>query len=210
MSKAAIGWNSKEISFFKKLSSPVKIQDFLDSIPYNSGTDTKSPRSVIEKMNAHCFEGALFAAACLRQLGFKPLIVDLRATNDDDHVIAVYQINKLWGAIAKSNFTMLRFREPVYKNIRELSMSYFDFYFNIIGQKTLHAYSLPFNLSRYDPKQWMTTTGDLEYIGNELDKKKHFPLLTSRAAKSLSDVRPYLIKAGLLGSVAKGLFKPKK
>jgi len=121
-------WDKEEIKFLKTLNSPVKIQDFLDSIAYNHHEDSKSPRYVMKHSNAHCLEGAVFAAACLKNLGFSPLIVDLRAVNDDDHLIAVYKVNNGWGAIAKSNFTTLRFREPFYRTLRELCMSYFDFY----------------------------------------------------------------------------------
>jgi hypothetical protein len=192
------------------LNSPLKIQDFLDGIPYNSGHDSKSPGLVMKKRSAHCFEGALFAAACLRNIGFKPLIVDLRSVNDDDHVIAVYNLYNCWGAVAKSNFTTLRLREPVYRSIRELSMSYFDFYFNTIGQKTLRAYSLPFDLSRYDDQNWMTTAEDLEYIGNDIDIRKHYPLIKPKQAKKLADVKPYLMEAGLLGSNPEGLFIPER
>lgn len=210
MKKSIAGWTKEELKFLITMDSPLKIQDFLDSIPYNPGSESKSPGYVIKKRNAHCFEGALFAAACLRNIGFKPLIVDLRAVNDDDHVIAVYKLNNCWGALAKSNFTTLRLREPVYRSVRELSMSYFDFYFNTIGQKTLRAYSLPFDLSGYDKKNWMTTNEDLEYIGRDIDKRRHYPLIETKQAKKLTDVKPYLIEAGLLGSNPDGLYIPDK
>ena len=208
MENTFINWNKEELKFLKNMDSPVKIQDYLDSIPYNHGIDSKSPRYVLQKGSAHCLEGAVLAAACLRNLGFRPLIVDLRAVNDDDHLIAVFKVNNCWGAIAKSNFTTLRFREPFYKNIRELCMSYFDFYFNTIGQKTLRAYASPYDISRYDSRKWMTTSDDLEYIGSDIDKQRHFPLIDNENAKSLSKVRPYLFEAGLLGSDPEGLYKP--
>jgi len=207
--KFSLNWTKQELNLLHKLDSPIKIHDYLDKIPYNSGSDTKSPRFVLQKKNAHCFEGAVFAAACLRNIGFRPLIVDMRSVNDDDHLIAVYKHNNCWGAVAKSNFTTLRFREPVYKSIRELCMSYFEFYFNTIGQKTLRAYSLPFDLSKYDSQDWMTTFKDLENIGDDIDKRKHYPLILPKQAKKLAKVRSYLIEAGLLGSNPDGLFIPK-
>jgi len=208
LKKAIDCWNKNELRFLEKLNTPLKIQEYLDRIPYNTGTDSKSPRYVMKKKNAHCFEGAIFAAACLEFLGHPPLIVDMRAENDDDHLIAVFKANDHWGAIAKSNFTTLRFREPVYKTLRELSMSYFDFYFNTIGQKTLRAYSAPYNLSKYNKNSWKTTTHDLEYIGEDIDKKKHHTLINNTLIKSLTKVRPYLIEAGLIGSEPRGLYQP--
>ena len=146
-------WTKDEITFLKTLTDPDKIQGFLDSIDYNPNYECRSPRWVIRKRSAHCFEGALFAAAALEFLGYKPLIVDMKSFNDDDHVIAVFTENGHWGAVAKSNFTSLRYREPVYRSLRELIMSYFDFYFNLNGDKSLRSYSLPLDLSVYNNKQ---------------------------------------------------------
>ncbi|MFW3145629.1 MAG: hypothetical protein ACMUIE_02315 [Thermoplasmatota archaeon] len=202
-------WTEEELSFLRKLDSPIKVQMFLSSIEYDSDTESRSPRYVMKERKAHCFEGALFTAACLRMLGHRPLLVDLRAVNDDDHVIAVYKVEGRWGAVAKSNFTTLRFREPVYGSLRELAMSYFDLYYNTIGQKTLREYSLPLDLSRFDDMEWMTSGEDLEYIGDELDRRKHFPLLSESMVKRLEIVEEDLMKAGLLGAKEEGLFKPK-
>ena len=133
---------------------------------------------MIRKRSAHCFEGALFAAAALQFIGYKPLIVDMRAVNDDDHVIAVFKEDGHWGAVAKSNFTSLRYREPVYRSLRELVMSYFDFFFNTNGYKSLRSYSLPFDLSAFESRKWTTTDEDLEYIGDKLESLRHFPVVT--------------------------------
>jgi hypothetical protein len=191
------------------LKEPEKIQEFLDSIPYNSRKDTKSPLRVLKERSAHCFEGALFAAAVLRTADHRSLIVDLRAENDDDHVIAVFNQNGRWGAIAKSNFTTLRFREPVYRSIRELAMSYFDLYFNTSGEKTLREYSVPFDLSRLDHRNWMTAEGDLEYIGDMLDRSRHYRLVGLKEVRNLTRVPRYLMEAGLMGSDPDGLFIPR-
>jgi hypothetical protein len=203
-------WTKEEISFLKKLSDPDRIQDFLDSIDYNPNPECRSPRWVIRKRSAHCFEGALFAAAALNYLGHKPLLVDMKAFNDDDHVIAVFKVDGHWGSVAKSNFTTLRYREPVYRTLRELIMSYFDFYFNIYGDKSLRAYSVPLDLTIYENRNWATTDEDLEYIGDKLEQLRHFDVITKKMIKNLKPASEIMMKAGMLGSNEAGLFKPKK
>jgi len=204
-----MSWTKDEIAFLRTMSNPDKIQGFLDSIEYNPVYECRSPRWVIRKRSAHCFEGALFAAAALEFNGFKPLIVDLKAYNDDDHVIAVFKEDGYWGAVAKSNFTTLRFREPVYRNLRELVMSYFDFYFNTDGDKSLRSYSLPLDLTLYSDNQWSTTDEDLEYIGDKLERMHHFPVISDKMIRNLKKASDIMLKAGMLGSKAEGLFKPK-
>jgi len=192
----------------KPLDSPVKIQEFLDSIPYNTTKRTLSPLLVMKERIAHCMDGGMFAAAALRKLGHPPLIADLSAENDDDHIIAVFREGKCWGAIAKSNTTVLRFREPVYRTLRELAMSYFDMYYNLNGQKTLRSYSHTIDLSRFDERGWETTDVDLEYIGDYTYTVRHYPLITPTQAAKLSDVPKYLYDAGFSGADIDGLFKP--
>ncbi len=201
-------WSAKEIVFLKRFSDPCSIQEFLDSIDYNPNEECRSPRWIIKTRAAHCFEGALFAAAALDFIGYKPLIVDMRAYNDDDHVIAVFKKDGCWGAVAKSNFTTLRYREPVYRSLRELVMSYFDFYFNINGEKTLRSYSVPFNLRAFNKRNWATTDDDLEYIGDRIESLHHYPVATDKALKKLKPVSKSMLEAGLLGSRAEGLYKP--
>ncbi|MBI5729517.1 MAG: hypothetical protein HY963_00105, partial [Ignavibacteriales bacterium] len=140
----------------------------------------------------------------------KPLIVDLVAENDDDHVIAIYKRNNCFGAVAKSNTTVLRFREPVYRSLRELIMSYFDFYFNTIGEKSLRSYSNPVNLSRFDKYDWMTTDDDLEFIGDYLYTIKHKKIVSTKSLRSLNTADDDLINLCFSGSIEDGLFKPKK
>ena len=202
-------WTKEEISFLKTISNPDKIQSFLDSIDYNPKYECRSPRWVIRKKSAHCFEGALFAAAALQFIGYEPLIIDMKSFNDDDHVIAVFKVNDHWGSVAKSNFTSLRYREPVYRSLRELVMSYFDFYFNMAGDKSLRSYSLPLNLKIYDPRHWATTDEDLEFIGDKLEKIRHYPVVNNKMIKNLYKASDTMLKAGLLGSNTAGLFKPK-
>ncbi|MCX6328869.1 MAG: hypothetical protein NTZ85_05035 [Bacteroidia bacterium] len=203
-------WTKDEIKFLKTLNNPDKIQAFLDAIDYNPNYECRSPRWVLKKRSAHCFEGALFAAAALQFIGYKPLIVDMLAVNDDDHVIAVFKEDGHWGAVAKSNFTSLRFREPVYRTLRELVMSYYDFFFNIYGVKSLRSYSLPFDLTMFEPRHWATTDEDLEYIGDKIESLHHFPLVTKKMIRKLSKASDTMMKAGMLGSKPEGLFQPKK
>ena len=205
-----ISWTSEEKEFLNGFSTPWDIQVYLDSIEYNPNYECRSPRWVIRKRSAHCFEGALFAAAALHFIGYKPLIVDMKAFNDDDHVIAVFREDGYWGAVAKSNFTSLRFREPVYRTLRELIMSYFDFFFNINGEKSLRSYSLPLDLTSFNKMNWATTDEDLEYIGDKIESLYHFPVVSEKMIKKLSTASESMIKAGLLGSNADGLFKPEK
>jgi hypothetical protein len=201
-------WTSDEIKFLKTMKDPDKIQGFLDSIDYNPSYECRSPRWVIKKRSAHCFEGALFAAAALEFIGYPPLIVDLKAFNDDDHVIAVFKEREHWGAVAKSNFTTLRFREPVYRSLRELVMSYFDFYFNLNRDKSLRSYSVPLDLTRYNSREWSTTDEDLEYIGNNLEQLRHYQVIDKVMIGKLYKASETMLKAGMLGSNEDGLFKP--
>ncbi len=200
----------KELMFLKQFKKPYDIQTYLNDLKYNSEYVTKSPRKVFEEKTANCFEGALFAAAVLRTMGHKPLIVDLVAKNDDDHVIAIYKQNNCFGAVAKSNTTLLRFREPVYRTLRELIMSYFDFYFNTIGEKSLRTYSNPVNLTKFDKYNWMTTDDDLEFIGDYLYTIKHHKILDSKSIRSLNTADKEIVDLCFTGSIEEGLFKPKK
>jgi hypothetical protein len=203
-----VSWTEGEKQFLDGFTDPWSIQEYLDSIPYNPDYGTSSPRWVIKKRSAHCFEGALFAAAVLEYINYKPLIVDMKAFNDDDHVIAVFSEDGYWGAVAKSNFTSLRYREPVYRSIRELIMSYFDFFFNVKGEKSLRSYSKPFDLSIFESRHWQTTDDDLDYIGDKIEAIYHYPVVDEKMLKKLKLASESVIKAGLLGSVEEGLFKP--
>jgi hypothetical protein len=183
-----------------RLSTPEKIQKYLDDLPYNKekeGDTCRSPRQVIELNTAHCFEGALFAAAALRANGRPPLILDLEAVRDDDHVVAVYRDYGCWGAIGKSNYSGLRFRSPVYRTLRELALSYFEHYYNLKGEKTLRAYSRPVNLGRFDSMHWMTTDEALWAIPEYLCTIKHTPIFNGATPRMFMDERLY--KAGLVG-----------
>jgi hypothetical protein len=210
MKKSFSEWTATELAVLAALDAPIKIQSFLNAMAYDPAPGTASPLRVLRERRANCFEGALFAAAALRRLGHPPLLVDMRSHNDDDHVLAVFRERRAWGCVAKSNFTVLRFREPVYRSIRELMMSYFDVYFNSIGEKTLRAYSVPFDLARFDKNRWMTTEEDVSYLGDALDRARHFKVMTRAQVRGLQLTDPDLVKAGLMGSDTAGLFKPKR
>jgi hypothetical protein len=189
----------EEQRVYRRLTSPVRIQQYLDDLPYNmerDGETCRSPRRVIRDGTAHCFEGALLAAAAMRMNGCQPLILDLESVRDDDHVIAVYRLHGCWGAMAKSNYAGLRFREPVYRTLRELAISYFEGYYNLAGEKTLRAYSRPVNLARFDRMGWMTAEEDVWEIPEYLCSISHTPILTTRN-RMYMDERSY--KAGLVG-----------
>lgn len=144
-------------------------------------------------------EGALFGAAALRALGYPPLLLDLEAVRDDDHVLAIFRQDGCWGAIAKSNYSGLRYREPVYRSLRELAMSYFEHYYNLRREKTLRNYSRPVNLRRFDPIHWMTAGEDVWAIPEYLTTIHHTPLVGPRVARRLGRVDDRLFAAGLVG-----------
>ena len=159
------GLTKEELKLLKSLNTPRKLQKYLNDIPMNFEEDKEtclSPREVIKQNRAHCIEGAIFAALALRLNGDKPLILDLTTTEDDfDHVVALFKEDGCWGAISKTNHAVLRYRDPVYKTVRELVMSYFHEYYLNNGKKTLRSYSKPINLSKFDKKGWITSKGDV-------------------------------------------------
>jgi hypothetical protein len=203
-------WTPSEKRVLDRLDSPRAVQDFLDGMPYNPELVCRSPREVLRVRRAHCMEGALFAAAALSHHGRPPLLVDLRAHDDDDHVIAVFNDGGSWGAVAKSNTTLLRMRDPVYRTIRELTLSYFPFYFNIDGVNSLRAYSVPCDLTRFDHLGWRYTNDDLEYLGDALDRLRHTPLVDEAGIRRLQRAPRYLIDACFAGADPDGLFRPSK
>src|SRR3989440_11026896 len=208
MARALAELTAAELAVFRRrLDTPAKIQRFLDEIPYNieaDGETFRSPRRVLADQTANCIEGAVLAAAALRVQGQVPLIMDLTATRDEDHVIAVFRRRGLWGAIATSKFTGLRYREPVYRTVRELAMSYFEQYFNLAGERTLRGYGRPVNLARFDRLRWMTSDEDLWPISEHLERIPHVALIGPASARRLTTLGPQLRAAGLLGHPTAG------
>lgn len=191
----------RELRALRALGTPRGIQRALDAMPYHVASTAWSPRRVLAERTAHCLEGAIFAACALRVLGFPPLLLDLEAVQDTDHVIAVYRERGHWGALAKSNFAGLRYREPVYRSLRELAMSYFDDYLNLRGERTLRAYSRPVDLSRFDRTHpgWMVAEGDLWFVPEHLVHVAHRPLLTPAMVRALTRVDRRSLDSAVVG-----------
>jgi hypothetical protein len=196
-----IGWTAAELRRLRALRSPRGIQRALDAMPYHVAGTAWAPRRVLREWTAHCLEGAVFAAAALRVLGFPPLLLDLEAIQDTDHVIAVFRERGCWGALAKSNFSGLRYREPVYRTLRELAMSYFEGYVNLRGDRTLRAYSRPVNLARFDRTRpgWATSAADVWWVAEHLVQIPHTRLLTPAMERRLTRVDRRSLAAATVG-----------
>jgi hypothetical protein len=181
------------------LKTPAGVQKFLDDLPYNLSYTARSPKKVLHDRTASCLEGGIFGAAALRILGFPPLIFDLEAEQDTDHVVAIFKVRGHWGAVAKSNFTGCRYREPVYRTLRELAMSYFNIYFNLRGERTLRRYSRPVNLARFDRLNWMTTEKPIWFVAEHLCDIPHIRLLTPAMEKLLTRVDQRTVRSEMVG-----------
>jgi hypothetical protein len=196
------GFTPDELRFLRRLNSPVKVQDFLETLPYSfdHGRDMlRSPRRVLRERSAHCIEGALLAAAAFYVGGNRPLLLDLRSAPDDlDHVVALFRSHGFWGAVSKTNHAVLRFREPVYRTIRELAMSYFHEYFLDDGRKTMIDYSNPFDAVRRCGTTWLTDEDDVWHVAESLDESAHRPILTAMQRRHLRRADPVEIAAGKL------------
>jgi hypothetical protein len=183
-----LGLTRAEFAVLRRLSTPRKIQDYLYALPANfeiGGQTCLSVREVLKRRRAHCIEGAMLAACALWVHGEPPLLMDLRAEQDYDHVVVLFRRNGHWGAISKTNPPVLRWRDPVYRTLRELAMSYLHEYANKRGQKTLRGYSRPFDLRKFDPKLWVTNGKNCWAVGEAVDEIRHYPLVTKRQARAL-------------------------
>ncbi len=194
------GLTKKELSILKKLSTPIKIQNFLDTVPLNwekQGETYMSVRRVLRENKMHCLEGAFLAATALWLQGEKPLVLDLKTDGSDaDHVVALYKRNNHWGAISKTNHTSLRFRDPIYKTLRELAVSYFHEYFdNRTGKKMLVSYSKPLNLKNFGTR-WITAEEELFDIMEAIDDAPHFQICPKKNTKFIRSADKMEKKAG--------------
>ena len=190
------------------LNSPIRIQSFLNTVPYSEDEFYRCPLRVLRERKAHCFDGGLFAAMALRHIGHPPLILELIPNGcDDDHILALFKQYGHWGAVAQSNFTGLRYREPVYRSLRELVMSYFEDFFNSAGEKTLVGYRGPINLQVFDRLDWMSSDAGLETLSNDMDRYRVLPVITGEMAAGLAALDERSLQAGLLGTNVAGLFK---
>jgi hypothetical protein len=196
---SSFGFTPSDLRQLRALKTPAGVQKFLDDLPYNLSFTARSPKNVLDDRTASCLEGGIFGAAALRVLGFPPLIFDLEAEQDTDHVVAIFKVRGHWGAVAKSNFTGCRYREPVYRSLRELAMSYFNIYFNLRGERTLRRYSRPVNLARFDHLNWMTTQKPIWFIAEFLCEIPHISLLTPAMKKNLTRVDRRTMSGEMVG-----------
>ena len=187
---------------FRSLKDPVAVQAYLDSLPYKAEELDRSPLRVMMDGQAHCLDGGIFAALALWRIGFRPLIIDLVPApgSDDDHVLALFQVGGLWGALAKSNYPALRYREPVHRSLRELVMTYFEFYFNLEREKTLRGYTRPLDLSRFRDPAWMWEEEGIKKISKRLYSLKPIALIPEEAAAKLHRVDERSYQAGTYGT----------
>jgi hypothetical protein len=185
---------------FRALNSPAKIQSFLDSIPYCARDLYRSPLSIFQGKSASCLDGALMASLLLRRLGHPPMILELVAEDDDDHIIALYRRFGLWAALAKSEFAGLRSREPVFRTLRELVLSYFPSYYNARAEHTLRAYTVPLKLEKFDSSGWVTCDKKAWEISRALDRQRQVRLLSARIARNLHLVDKRIYESEIAGS----------
>jgi hypothetical protein len=191
--------SARNLRTLRALKTPARIQAFLDALEYQYADTAWSPQRTLRERKGHCLEGALVATAALRVNGHPPLLMDLEAVRDDDHVVALYRERGLWGGIAKSNFAGLRFRSPVYRTLRELALSYFEHYYNLRGERTLRSYSVPVNLERLDEKHWMTAEDDVWCVPELLIAARHYPLFPDKVARALPRLDRRSFQAGMHG-----------
>lgn len=198
-----------ERRILRKLSTPQKIQDYLDAMPsnvLNSNEHTmRSPRRVMRDRKAHCMEGAMLAAAALAYHGRPPILLGLEATAGDyDHIVALFKDGGRWGAISKTNYPVLRWRDPVYLSVRELAMSYFHEYFLDSGRKTLRRYSAPFNIQKYDPSRWLIVKEDVDWLAEELGEAKYYPIAPPDAIRKLRKASKIEIETTVMREWSRG------
>lgn len=199
--RESFGLSAENLRTLRALKTPARIQQFIDALDYQYADTAWSPARVLRERKGHCLEGAILAAAALRIQGHPPLLMDLEAVHDDDHVVALYRQRGLWGGVAKSNFAGLRFRAPVYRTLRELALSYFDHYYNLRGQRTLRAYSRPVNLKRLDSQHWITSEEDVWFIPEALIAARHYALFPHNIARELPRLDRRSFEAGMHGWV---------
>lgn len=194
------GLSRADYSLLKKLHTPQKIQDYLDSLPINYEEDGETYMSVSRALRVgkvHCLEAALIAACAFWIKGEKPLLMDFKTHNDEDHIVALFKVAGHWGAVSKTNHAVLRYRDPIYRSTRELALSYFHEYTNLErgGIKSLRSVSVPFNLLRYKKLgkglEWVNSEEDLHYIAEDIDDVRHIPLISKAMTKQLRNATPF-------------------
>ena len=200
-------WTTKERRILARLRTPARIQQFLDELAYDECAGAASPRRVMETGKAQCFSGALFAAAALRELGYPPRLMYMDAAYDDGHCLALYERDGVWGSLAKSNFTTLRSREPIYPYLA-LGLSYFDGFFNLYGRRTMRSFTVPVELEPFESRRWRFAGDDLPYIDEAIDAAPRAWRLPRRIIREINPASDVLREAGLLGCNPAGLWRP--
>ena len=201
VTRATLGLSRGELAVLQRLRTPEKAQEFVYELKQNfepNGDTCNSIRVVLRTRRAHCIEGAMVAACALWLNGEPPLLLDMQAVHDFDHVIALFRRRGRWGAISKTNGIGLRWRDPVYANLRELSMSYFHEYYNDRDRKSLRTYSRPFDLRRLDPKIWATAEDGAWDLIDALEATQHYDLLSGAQARALTRRDPFERRVGAL------------
>lgn len=200
-------WTKQEERFLRTLRRPHLVQEYLDQIPYRCEDEFPPPTKVLRDGKAHCYDGAMFAAAALRRTVLDVALVNLRAQRDDDHLLCVYRVGQFFGSVAKSNFPGLRSREPIYRSLRELVMSYFELYCNLEREKSLRGYSTPVSVtsSRLDTK-WEWSTEAVDALGDRLVLRHHVPLLSVSQDRSLRLMDDRLFKSQMVGVDFEGAY----
>lgn len=196
-----LGLTPGEFAVLRRLDTPQKVHDFLFRLDQNfevDGETCRTVREVLRTRKAHCIEGAMLAACAFWIHGEPPLLLDMRAVRDFDHVVAIYRRQQRWGAISKTNGIGLRSRDPVYRSLRELAMSYFHEYCNRRDHKTLREYSLPYDLRRIDPKIWVSGEKHAWFVAEELDRLRHFKLVGGRHLRQVTRRDPFERRAATL------------
>jgi hypothetical protein len=201
---------ARERRELERLRTPLAIQEFLDQLPYSTEPVYRAPLAVLRDRKAHCFDGACFAALALARLGQRPLLIDMLPWDDDDHVIALFKRGRCFGAIAKSNFVGLRYREPVYRDLRELVMSYFEPFFNLASARTLRGYTKPLDLQRFDKRAWTSDDTSMDAIADALDASARVTLFKPAQIKAFTKVDRWTYEANLMRADPKGLYAPKQ
>jgi hypothetical protein len=201
--KSNTRWSRGEEALLKRLSTPEKLQHFLDETEYRPEDDHLPAVRVLRDGRAHCFDGALFSAAVLSRTPISPRIVDLCAVKDDDHLICAYRWKGRWGAVSKSNFPGLRFREPVFRTPRELALSYFESYFNLSREKTLRQYSQPVPLPPIEDLDWECDPTAPDVVLEKLSRARHYDILLPGQARALLSVEKRFFRSQTVGMASR-------
>jgi hypothetical protein len=200
-------WTIGELALLKRNSSPERAQNLLDSLPYRCEDGHFSARSALQEGRAHCFDGSLLAAAALSRGDCVPMLVDLCAIRDDDHILCVYKWRNFWGAVAKSNFPGLRFREPIFKTVRELALSYFELYFNMQREKSLRSFSKPLRLPSRTKLDWDCDDATGDRLVDLLNAQPHYPIIAPHHASRLRAVDQRFFQSQLVGVNRRGVYR---